>query len=1321
MTANGKWTEQGRLLISYPYFDAASWHPLTCQRFWQSPVELFVRMCLLADLIHLRELVHCDLKLGNFLVRESETGPRLVLVDLDFLTAAGSSPGAKVFGSPDHIAPEILTNDRVLAQSDNYSLGVALKKCLESPGGSGAQSSEEVVERLWNLSESLTASEPLQRPYILLDALHKAQLLDSGGLDAANKKLFSMQLLPALRDVRRVAFDDAEDLKKRVIDPYRLLGMCHELISDLVEVHRRSPSSGIRIFKSLVSNSRLDRFGDFWRIAVDDEHLQSAFEDVGTYLSKGSRKPPVRGDTSRISSLMSDAARYRDAGRLNRAFLACRTALKELRASGHEAQEDEIAVLRQLGELARELNRLKDAAEYYGRLVDIGEARSCVELSDILELESALTDLGRYDEAYRFAEQGINHARAQSNLLYELMFRRAQAWIVAIRGEYDRAEEVLQSVLDTAARQGYHELEIRAHYTRGIIYWRKGLFAEAEEALARGLHVAEEHSLHAEAIRNLSALVMVCHQLAKYDKALQYGKLAVKYVPQTGGTNYLPFLAVNVAGAHSRLGESKKADYWLMQSLRAGSGGDCRHQLIVFHNVDGNIKRARGDYGGSEVAFHKALDLVDNTAHPRTVAKTYQCLADIAMCQGRDDLCRDYLKKAEEVLAVSRDEASQAELDLIGCCNEAYNADKKMDDILLTEIVDRLLKCNSRYFAVLGIFHLLVNAKIDSRKRVLEQVKPLMPLLQKSRVPLFEAVVALVNLDESVGSDRSAKVGALKATYLLLLNGNERFLAMLLCRHIAELYRSLANHKLASKFYDQARRLAAGIDNERMEQEIEKSLSDTTAASIDSSGMIESVLSISEVFKNIKDYRQSLEQVVKFAVDQTGAERGVLLLKSEQSGELSVAAFVNCDEDSLTDIRDFSSTIPLEVARSIDPLVIENALADKRTKNYKSIVVHNILSVICLPISIDNRVLGVLYLDHHTIPALFGKADVTYVSSIANLMAVMIETIRSYRDIAVINRQLVEDVSRAGSTQRFVTQDTSMLELFGKLPEIARTNAPVLIVGESGTGKEILCEMIHKLSLRSDKPLVKLNCAAIASTLIESELFGVAANVATDVKEREGKFAAADSGTLLLDEVGDMPVEVQGKVLRAVEYQHFEKVGSNKSLHTDIRFIYATNKDLASLVKRGEFRQDLLYRINTITIEIPPLRERRADIPPLVEHFISLFAAEGNAPNFSHRVMETLLTYDWPGNVRELKNFVERCCILYPRQKVEIQQLPAEIQGARTPDDGIKEAAALSEKDKIRRALIKHGWNQSRASAEVDIPLSTFRRKIKKYRITRSV
>jgi len=407
----------------------------------------------------------------------------------------------------------------------------------------------------------------------------------------------------------------------------------------------------------------------------------------------------------------------------------------------------------------------------------------------------------------------------------------------------------------------------------------------------------------------------------------------------------------------------------------------------------------------------------------------------------------------------------------------------------------------------------------------------------------------------------------------------------MVCKKIANIYKKDSKDKLAGNFLRQALKLAESIGNQIMIQSFQKEFEEISDSQLNQKRILNSIYKISDIFRNIQDYNKSLQKVVEFAVDQTGAERGVLLLKKEDSSELKVKAFINCDEESLKDVRDFSTTIPMEVSKVLKPVIIDNALEDKRTKKYKSIILHNIRSVICLPISLNNTLLGALYLDHHTIPALFDDDDITFVSSIANFIAVMLVTIQKYRNINIINQQLIEEMNQLGEHQSFITKDATMGELFNKLPEVARTNAPILILGESGTGKEIICQMIHNLSFRSKKPLLKLNCAAIATPLIESELFGIAKNVATNVQEREGKFSAADGGTLFIDEIGDMPLD-----------------------HTDIRFIYATNKDLIKLMKEEKFRQDLYYRINTITIEIPPLRERRDDITLLLEHFLKLFS-----------------------------------------------------------------------------------------------------------------
>jgi len=237
---------------------------------------------------------------------------------------------------------------------------------------------------------------------------------------------------------------------------------------------------------------------------------------------------------------------------------------------------------------------------------------------------------------------------------------------------------------------------------------------------------------------------------------------------------------------------------------------------------------------------------------------------------------------------------------------------------------------------------------------------------------------------------------------------------------------------------------------------------------------------------------------------------------------------------------------------------------------------------------------------------------------------------------------------------------------------------------------------------------------------VESELFGVTDRTATGVGARKGKFEAADGGTLFLDEIGDMPLEVQAKVLRVLEYQEFEPVGSNKTVSTDVRFVYATNKDLAGMVSRGAFRQDLFYRICGIEIVIPPLRERPDDIELLCRHYIERFARVTKKPiKLSSGALDILESYGWPGNVRELRNVIERLSLLHQGQIIMDADLPGDLVSAASMAEPASEAARNSEAARIRRALELHGWKVAPAARSIDMPSTTFRRKMKIYGIRR--
>ena len=303
----------------------------------------------------------------------------------------------------------------------------------------------------------------------------------------------------------------------------------------------------------------------------------------------------------------------------------------------------------------------------------------------------------------------------------------------------------------------------------------------------------------------------------------------------------------------------------------------------------------------------------------------------------------------------------------------------------------------------------------------------------------------------------------------------------------------------------------------------------------------------------------------------------------------------------------------------------------------------------------------------------------------------------------------------------------SMKKLWKEIIKISPTNATVLIHGESGTGKELIARAIHSQSLRAKERFVQVNCAAIPEELIESEFFGHEKGAFTGATEKKpGKFEQADGGTIFLDEIGDMSLKTQSKVLRVLEEGEVQKVGSSRINKVDVRVIAATNKDLGKEKKEGRFREDLYFRLNVIPIYSPSLREKKEDIPLLVEYFSKIYAEENNfkVKKFSEVVVEAMMKYPWKGNVRELKNVVERLIIMTEADIIERQDLPERIRGEidiYLPEakgiKTLKEFRELAEKDFILAKLEESNWNISQTAREIDTPRSNLYKKLEHYGI----
>ncbi len=336
----------------------------------------------------------------------------------------------------------------------------------------------------------------------------------------------------------------------------------------------------------------------------------------------------------------------------------------------------------------------------------------------------------------------------------------------------------------------------------------------------------------------------------------------------------------------------------------------------------------------------------------------------------------------------------------------------------------------------------------------------------------------------------------------------------------------------------------------------------------------------------------------------------------------------------------------------------------------------------------------------------------------------MAETQRRYRALQASMEQ------RYGR-HRIIGQSKAMNAVLDMIDRAGPSKATVLITGESGTGKELVAKAIHVASPRAENPFVSVNCSALASGVLESELFGHEKGSFTGaVARKRGRFELAHGGTLFLDEIGDVPQDVQVKLLRVLQERNFERVGGAEPIQVDIRVIAATNKDLQAAIKEGTFREDLYYRLNVIHIETPPLRERREDIPLLVSHFSRKYAKdnEQEPKTFAPEAVDYMTRYEWPGNVRQLENMVERCIVLAPRETVGAEDLPPEIKDEeaqfKSAVDLLPVRLDLSdtlekiEANLVRRALVRADFVQVKAAELLGISKSLLQYKLKKYKIS---
>lgn len=472
---------------------------------------------------------------------------------------------------------------------------------------------------------------------------------------------------------------------------------------------------------------------------------------------------------------------------------------------------------------------------------------------------------------------------------------------------------------------------------------------------------------------------------------------------------------------------------------------------------------------------------------------------------------------------------------------------------------------------------------------------------------------------------------------------------------------------------------------------------------------------------NYGDATSLLTQILESATRLTVGEASSLLLRNEEDGKLYFEIALG---PKGRDIKKFSLNpgegIAGWVAEHGQSLIVNDVETDSRFYgDISKSIDFPTYSILAVPMLVRGRCVGVLEIINKKDKKYFTQSDLQWLEIFAVQSAIAIENAKYLERAREEIGYLRDQISTDKGYHVLIAESPEIIEKLDLIDRVAKTDSSVLILGESGVGKELIAEQVHLRSNRKNGPFVRVNCAALPEGLLESELFGHVKGAFTDaVQNRRGRFELADGGTIFLDEIGDFPLKLQAKLLRVLQQKTFERVGSSDTVTVDVRIVAATNRNIDNQVKRGEFRSDLYYRLNVLPIYVPPLRQRKSDIPALAEFFLKKFSRETKKQigGFTDQALEQMLSYGWPGNIRELENAVERAVVIAKDKIIGARDLLiGDVSGDNDEFRGksLKEALTIFKKHFIASALDEHKWNQTETSRVLDIQRTYLSRLIK--------
>jgi len=866
-------------------------------------------------------------------------------------------------------------------------------------------------------------------------------------------------------------------------------------------------------------------------------------------------------------------------------------------------------------------------------------------------------------------------------------------------GRPRRAIEWLQNAAATFRRIDDVDGLVTALNNLGLVYKNLREWREATRFLEQALRLDERAGLFARALGHNQNLGLIRYRLGQWDLAEENFRQALRIARELGHAQQEAAVLLATGHLARRRRQFDRAEEQFGKALQLASQSGARREIVLANEFMGELSLDRGDADAAAVRFRRGLEEVRTFAPTGDLAaelETRLGLAEVRL--GKPERARAHAMRGAELAEQLGDRLEHAIAGRVMALVEAASGNVPAMEARLRASADCLEGLGENYELALTL-------------ATWPEAVLLLPASARLRVPVEPVADAARRAAAIFRQFHTVPLAAQSLVWLARIEAERE-----------QYDQALAQLELAEQWLADTEDAEVQDRAEALRREIERQY---VAVSLSTCNEFRALEEANRLFRETADMDGLLSQTVKLAVEHAGGDRGFVAFSS--GGRLDVVAQHGLGRERARRIlRVFEGIGGVRIAEG-GPVFSSRVTADPRFVDHLTGALEGVGSLVSVPLNFPSQSIGLVYVDrlNDNLLGAFRQRELNLLAVLANSAAVAI--VEAQRSLLLEeNRALRDRLKPVAGAGRLVFQSREMNGIMSMLDKVGDSPATILFMGETGTGKGLLAQVVHEASKRRDRPFVHVNCAAIPEQLLESELFGHVHGAFTGAtRDKSGLFEAADAGTIFLDEIEKVPKSVQAKLLHVLDRSEIRPVGATRARHVDARVICATGCDLRDRIKEGKFLEDLFYRLNDITVVVPPLRDRPEDIPALAQHFLAQYARqmEKTLQGFSPGVMDLLIRHEWRGNVRELEKTIKRMVVLADDDGVlDASLLPGEVRdgagsGERRQGGTLRENVNELERRMIAEALDRNRWNKARSARDLGLSYPTLLTKIRAYHL----